>query len=71
MYLLKTIILVNPQIASNNAIAVKICNATSSLVRFENKKYFLLHTFEKRKLPSVTYFKWTIIVVHMYKVLFI
>jgi hypothetical protein len=29
----------NPTIVSYNARAVKICNATSSLVRFENKNF--------------------------------
>jgi hypothetical protein len=33
---------INPTIATYNASAVKIYNATSSLARFENKNIFLL-----------------------------
>jgi hypothetical protein len=33
-------------IASNNASVEKISNAKSSLARFENKKYFHLHTLK-------------------------
>jgi hypothetical protein len=40
----------NPTIASYNTSAVKIYNATSSLVRFENKKMY----FEKRPCLHTT-----------------
>jgi hypothetical protein len=42
----------NPTIVSYNANAVKIYNAASSLVRFENKNIF--YYFEKTLQPTTT-----------------
>jgi hypothetical protein len=40
----------NPTIASYNASAVKIYNATNTLVRFKNKKYYLLQRKKRSSL---------------------